>query len=97
MYFICWGRFGRLVYVVIVNLGCIGIGLGEDMVLVVCKGCEVECFGLGMVVIIDGCGIMCINVVVVFDDILIYVENMKVYFVVKECFFDLVDCVFVWV
>lgn len=88
-HFIRRGRFGRLAHAVIVNPGCLGIGLGEDTALIIRKGFEAECFGSGMVVIIDGRNITHTNVHKVTDDYPIYVENLKVHLLVKGCRFHL--------
>jgi len=88
-HFIKRGRFGRLAHAVIVNPGHIGIGLGEDTALIIKKGSEAECFGSGMVVIIDGREIEQTNITEVGDDFPIYVENLKVHLLVKNCLFDI--------
>jgi len=88
-HFIKRGRFGRLAHAVIVNPGHIGIGLGEDTALIITKGYEAECFGSGMVVIIDGREIEQTNITEVGDDFPIYVENLKVHLLVKNCLFNI--------
>lgn len=88
-HFIKRGRFGRLAHAVIVNPGQLGIGLGEDTALIIQKGYDAECFGSGMVVIIDGKYIEQTNVTHAEEDIPIYVENLKVHLLVKGCCFDL--------
>lgn len=88
-HFIARGRFGRLAHAIIVNPGCLGVGLGEDTALVIRKGYDAECFGTGMVVIIDGRDIDRTNVFEAYEDLPIYVENLKVHLLVKGCRFDL--------
>jgi len=72
-----------------VNPGQLGIGLGEDTALIIKKGYEAECFGSGMVVIIDGKDVGQTNVSTVPDDLPIYVENLRVHLLVKNCRFDI--------
>lgn len=88
-HFIKRGRFGRLAQAVIVNPGQLGIGLGEDTALIIKKGHQAECFGSGMVVIIDGSGIKQTNINTVGDSLPIYVENLKVHLLVRNCQFDI--------
>jgi cyanophycinase len=88
-HFIKRGRFGRLAHAVIVNPGQIGIGLGEDTALIIKKGHEAECFGSGMVVIVDGRYIEQTNIASVDEGTPIYVENLKVHVLVKGCVFDI--------
>jgi cyanophycinase len=89
-HFIKRGRFGRLAHAVIINPGQLGIGLGEDTALIVKEGDKTECRGSGMVVIIDGKDILQTNITDVQDEHRpIYVENLKVHLLVKNCRFDL--------
>lgn len=48
------GRFGRLIQAVSTNPKLLGIGLGEDTSAIIKNGCEMEIFGSGLVVIVDG-------------------------------------------
>ena len=88
-HFVARGRFGRLAHAAVVNPGCLGIGLGEDTAMIIRKGTQAECFGTGMVVIIDGRDITHTNVYKVTSGLPIYVENLKVHLLVKGCRFDL--------
>lgn len=88
-HFIKRGRFGRLAHAVITNPGQLGIGLGEDTALIIRKGKEAECHGSGMVVIIDGKRIKNTNIISVSNDQPIYVENLLVHLLVKDCRFSL--------
>lgn len=90
-HFIKRGRFGRLSMAVVVNPGVLGIGLGEDTALLIKKGSVAECYGSGMVVIIDGKGIQQSNITNVEDDCPIYIESLKVHLLVKGCIFSLKD------
>jgi cyanophycinase len=88
-HFIKRGRFGRLAQAVVINPGQLGIGLGEDTALLIRKGHEAECLGSGMVVIIDGKHIEQTNITNVDDNLPIFVENLKVHLLVKNCHFDI--------
>ncbi|WP_207492755.1 cyanophycinase [Aridibaculum aurantiacum] len=56
------GRFGRLAQAVGANPSAIGIGLGEDTGMLITDGNKMEAIGSGMVIIIDGHGIMHSNI-----------------------------------
>ncbi len=88
-HFIKRGRFGRLAQAIIRNPGQMGIGLGEDTAIIVQKGREVKCLGSGMVVIIDGREIEHTNINEVKDDRAIYVDNLRVHLLVKDCRFNI--------
>lgn len=88
-HFIKRGRFGRLAHAVIINPGQLGVGLGEDTALIVKNGKDAECFGSGMVVIIDGSEIGQTNISNVEDEYGVFVENLKVHLLVKGCRFNL--------
>jgi cyanophycinase len=88
-HFIKRGRFGRLAHSVIINPGLLGIGLGEDTAMVIKHGTDAECMGTGMVVIIDGQEINQTNIAETDEGIPVYVENLKVHLLVKNCRFSL--------
>lgn len=89
-HFIKRGRFGRLAQAIIRNPGQMGIGLGEDTAIIVKRGYEAKCLGSGMVVIIDGREIEETNINHVRDENdPIYVDNLKVHLLVKDCRFDI--------
>ncbi|HLP56091.1 MAG TPA: cyanophycinase [Fluviicola sp.] len=88
-HFIKRGRFGRLAHAIIRNPGQIGIGLGEDTALIIHKGHEAECLGSGMVVIIDGNEIEQTNINEVEENDAIYVDNLRVHLLIRDCRFDL--------
>jgi len=90
-HFVKRGRFGRLAHAVVSNPGQLGIGLGEDTALMISKGNEAQCLGSGMVVIIDGRGIEKTNIHTVDDDCPIFVENLKVHLLVKNCIFRIAE------
>lgn len=48
------GRFGRLIQAVSTNPKLLGIGLGEDTSAIIKNGYEMEIFGSGLVVVVDG-------------------------------------------
>jgi cyanophycinase len=88
-HFIKRGRFGRLAHAVIINPGQLGIGLGEDTALVITNGHDAVCHGSGMVVIIDGKDIGQTNITEADQGSPVFVENMKVHLLVRNCRFCL--------
>ncbi|WP_242602390.1 cyanophycinase [Legionella rowbothamii] len=88
-HFIKRGRFSRLAHAIIINPGQLGIGLGEDTALVIKHGSDAECYGSGMVVIIDGRDINQTNITDVDEGEAVFVENLKVHLLVKGCQFSL--------
>jgi cyanophycinase len=88
-HFIKRGRFGRLAHAVIINPGQLGVGLGEDTALLLTGGDLAECYGSGMVVIIDGKPIGRTNITEVESGVPVFVENLKVHLLVKGCRFSL--------
>ncbi len=87
-HFIKRGRFSRLAHAVVLYPKKLGIGLGEDTALIVRNGSETECRGSGMVVIIDGKNIKKTNIRSIRDDNPIYVNNLKVHLLVRDCKFS---------
>lgn len=88
-HFIKRGRFGRLAQAIIRNPGQMGIGLGEDTAIIIKRGYEAKCLGSGMVVIIDGRDIENTNIDEVDGDDAVYVDNLRVHLLVKDCKFDI--------
>jgi cyanophycinase len=88
-HFIKRGRFSRLAHAIIMNPEQLGIGLGEDTALVIKNGSEAECYGSGMVVIIDGRHIDQTNITDVEEGEAVFVENLKVHLLVKGCQFSI--------
>ena len=91
-HFIRRGRFGRLAHAVITNSGQLGIGLGEDTALLIRKGRKARCLGSGMVVIIDARDIEQTNVSDVEKGDPIYVDNLRVHLLVRNCEFNIHTC-----
>ncbi len=91
-HFIRRGRFGRLAYAVVSNSGYLGIGLGEDTALLIRKGNKAQCLGSGMVVIIDGRYIEQTNMSLVGKGTPIYVDNLRVHLLVRNCEFNIDTC-----
>lgn len=91
-HFIRRGRFGRLAHAITSNPGHLGIGLGEDTALEIRRGRVATCLGSGMVVIIDGRDIEQTNVFSVSEGHPIYVDNLRVHLLVKDCHFDIQTC-----
>jgi cyanophycinase len=85
------GRFGRLAHAVLRNPGDLGIGLGEDTALLVTEGNRARCLGSGTVTLIDGREIEQTNVHTVRDDYPVFVENLHVHLLVKNCVFFIED------
>lgn len=88
-HFIERGRFGRLAHAVIINPGQLGVGLGEDTALIIKNGNDAECFGSGMVAIIDGSEMGQSNIAEVDDEYGVFVENLKLHLLIKGCRFNL--------
>ena len=84
--------FGRLAHAVITNSGQLGIGLGEDTALLIRKGRKARCLGSGMVVIIDARDIEQTNVSDVEKGDPIYVDNLRVHLLVRNCEFNIHTC-----
>ena len=91
-HFIRRGRFGRLAHAVISNSGQLGIGLGEDTALLIRKGRKAYCLGSGMVVIIDARHVEQTNVSDVEKGDPIYVDNLHVHLLVRNCQFNIHTC-----
>ena len=90
-HFIKRGRFSRLAHAIIMNPEQLGIGLGEDTALVIRNGSDAECYGSGMVVIIDGRNIDQTNITEVEEGEPVFVENLIVHLLVKGCQFSIAD------
>jgi cyanophycinase len=88
-HFIKRGRIGRLSHAVIINPGQLGVGLGEDTALLIRNGTDAECFGSGMVVIIDGKHIDQTNITEVEEGDPVFVGNLIVHLLIKGCRFSL--------
>lgn len=88
-HFIKRGRFSRLAHAIIMNPEQLGIGLGEDTALVIRNGSEAECYGSGMVVIIDGRNIDQTNINDVEEGEPVFVENLIVHLLIKGCQFSI--------
>ncbi|WP_294678536.1 cyanophycinase [uncultured Fluviicola sp.] len=91
-HFIRRGRFGRLAHAVISNSNQLGVGLGEDTALLIRKGRKAQCLGSGMVVIIDARHIEQTNVSDVEKGDPIYVDNLRVHLLVRNCEFNIHTC-----
>ncbi|STY30060.1 cyanophycinase [Legionella wadsworthii] len=90
-HFIKRGRFSRLAHAIIMNPEQLGIGLGEDTALVIQNGTNAECYGSGMVVIIDGRNIDQTNITEVEEGEAVFVENLIVHLLVKGCRFSIAN------
>jgi cyanophycinase len=88
-HFIRRGRIGRLSHAVVINPGQLGVGLGEDTALLIKNGTDAECFGSGMVVVIDGMHIDQTNITEVEEGDPVFVGNLIVHLLTKGCRFSL--------
>ncbi|MGA1793485.1 MAG: cyanophycinase [Thermoplasmatota archaeon] len=88
-HFIKRGRFSRLMQMVSMNPGQIGIGLGEDTGIVIERGHIIKAIGTGLVVIFDGQNIKFTNVPSIQDGQAIAIENVHVHTIVKGYGYDL--------
>ena len=88
-HFIRRGRIGRLAHAVALNKPFTGIGLGEDGALLISKGCEAECLGSGMVVIIDSSELGATNAGTADEATPIAIENLKMHILAEGCRYDL--------
>jgi len=88
-HFIKRGRFSRLMQMMSMNPGHIGVGLGEDTGIVIEKGHIMKAIGTGLVVIFDGQHIKFTNVTNIKDGQAIAIENVHVHTIVKGYGYDL--------
>ncbi|MBN1539273.1 MAG: cyanophycinase [Candidatus Thermoplasmatota archaeon] len=88
-HFIKRGRFSRLMQLMSMNPGHLGIGLGEDTGIVIEKGHIIKAIGTGLVVIFDGQHIRSTNVTKIKDGEAIAIENVHVHTIVKGFGYDL--------
>lgn len=88
-HFIRRGRFTRLAHAVLVNPSLLGIGLGEDSAMLIKNGSEAECYGSGMVIIVDAKNIEQTNITEQKEGYPVFVENLKVDILVKGCRYSL--------
>jgi cyanophycinase len=90
-HFIKRGRFGRLLEAIIMDPGCIGIGLGEDTALVIKNGIKAVCRGSGMVIIIDGQKVRHTNIAYAEEGSPVCIENLVVHILAKESGYHLAE------
>ncbi len=90
------GRFGRLIQAVSTNPKLLGIGLGEDTSAIIKKGCEMEIFGSGLVVIIDGNYIKNTNLNEIREGDPLSVDNVVLHVLCKGDRFDLAKRKFIY-
>jgi len=83
------GRFGRLAQAVASNPSCIGIGLGEDTGVFITDNNHLEAIGSGLVVIVDGHGILHSNIADLNEGSPISIENLVVHVMTKGNTYDL--------
>ncbi len=73
------GRVGRLVQIIAMNPGCIGVGIGEDSGVILTGAGTIEVIGSGTVIIIDGSDIAHSNVMTIEAGGPIALENMRIH------------------
>ena len=78
-HFVKRGRIGRLFQAVVSNPKIIGLGLGEDTGLLICKGDEMEALGSGLVILVDGRSIKDTNITDISLGEPISIENLIVH------------------
>ncbi len=88
-HFIKRGRFARLAHAVILNPGCLGIGLGEDTALIISEGNCATCIGSGMVILIDGSKMGTTNINSATGSVAIVVENLNVSIIAEGSYYSL--------
>jgi len=88
-HFIKRGRFSRLMQVISMNPGYIGLGLGEDTGVVIERGNIIKAIGNGLVVIFDGQHLRYTNVTSIQDGEAIAIENIHVHTLVRDHGYDL--------
>ena len=88
-HFIKRGRFSRLMQIVSLNPGHIGLGLGEDTGIVIERGRFIKAIGSGLVVIFDGQDLRYTNITEVSEGEAIAIENIRVHTIVRGYGYDL--------
>ena len=82
-HFVTRGRFGRLAQAVAANPSCLGIGLGEDTGVLISEGNYIEAIGSGLVIVVDGHGILHSNIADLKEGCPISIENLVVHVLAK--------------
>lgn len=90
-HFIKRGRFSRLMQLVCMNPGYVGIGLGEDTGIVIEDGHILKAIGNGLIVIIEGKDLRYTNVVDIGHGDAIAIENLSVHTIVMGHGYDLTE------
>jgi len=88
-HFIKRGRFSRLMQMVCMNPGYVGIGLGEDTGIIIEDGHILKAIGNGLIVIIEGQDIIYTNVVDIENGEAIAIENLNIHTIVMGHGYDL--------
>ena len=78
------GRIGRPSGAVMINPGCVGIGLDEDKALLIRHTYEAKCIGSGMVVIIDWSHLNHSNISNVEEGDAVCIENLVVHILISD-------------
>ncbi len=88
-HFIKRGRFSRLMQMVCMNPGYIGIGLGEDTGVIIEDGHLLKAIGNGLIVIVDGHHLEYTNVTSIENGEAIAIENLRIHTIVTGHGYDL--------
>ena len=90
-HFIKRGRFSRLMQIVCMSPGYVGIGLGEDTGIVIEDGHILKAIGNGLIVIIEGKDLRYTNVVDIENGEAIAIENLNIHTIVMGHGYDLTE------
>ena len=87
-HFISRGRIGRLIQIVTTNPTSIGVGIGEDLGVILKGDATVEVIGTGQVIIVDGSDIIHSNIMDIAPGGPIAVENVRIHSLVNGYGYD---------
>jgi cyanophycinase len=90
------GRFGRLIQAVTTNPKILGIGLGEDTSAIIKDGRDMEIFGSGLVIIVDGASIQHTNLNEVKEGDTLSVDGVTLHVLCQGDRFDIIDRKFIY-
>lgn len=90
-HFVTRGRFSRLMQMVCMNPGYVGIGLGEDTGIIIKDGHIFKAIGNGLIVIMEGLNLKYTNITHINNGDAIAIENMTIHTVVSDHGYDLFE------
>lgn len=88
-HFIERGRFSRLMQIISMNPGNIGVGIGENSGIIIQSGYILKAIGKGITVILDGQNLKYTNVADIYTDESIAIENLVIHTIVNGFGYDL--------